>query len=80
LIPRDYIIKLRALYQRRKGRDLFDIDLGLQHPSLDRHRLVTAFLRYMDHGGHQPAAGERQPLGSACRRRTRDGWAGVAPA
>ena len=45
--------KLRALYQRRKGRDLFDIDLGLQHPSLDRHRLVTAFLRYMDHGGHR---------------------------
>ena len=50
LIPRDYITKLRALYQRRKGRDLFDIDLGLQHPSLDRHRLVTVFLRYMDHG------------------------------
>jgi len=43
--------KLRALYQRKKGRDLFDLALGLEHPDCDPERLVTAFEGYMEHGG-----------------------------
>jgi predicted nucleotidyltransferase component of viral defense system len=39
--------KLRALYQRRKGRDLFDLDLGLDHPECDDDLLLEAFERYM---------------------------------
>ncbi len=39
--------KVRALYQRKKGRDLFDIALALAHPSLDPARVVEAFQRYM---------------------------------
>jgi predicted nucleotidyltransferase component of viral defense system len=42
--------KLRALYQRKKGRDLFDLVLGLDHPELDAVRLVAAFERYMELG------------------------------
>ena len=42
--------KLRALYQRKKGRDLFDLALGLDHPELDPDRLVAAFDRYMGVG------------------------------
>ncbi len=47
--------KLRALYQRKKGRDLFDLwhafnDSGCT-PVADR--IVEAFLKYMEHGGHQ---------------------------
>jgi predicted nucleotidyltransferase component of viral defense system len=45
--------KLRALYQRRKGRDLFDIATALRSGGVDPARLVTAFQRYMDEGGHK---------------------------
>ena len=45
--------KLRALYQRRKGRDLFDLEAGLNQSGVDPARIVDAFLRYMDHGGHR---------------------------
>ena len=44
--------KLRALYQRRKGRDLFDLAVALEHTDADPGRIVAAFTAYMDHGGH----------------------------
>lgn len=44
--------KLRALYQRRKGRDLFDLDMALRHDGVDPARIVAAFAAYMEHGGH----------------------------
>jgi predicted nucleotidyltransferase component of viral defense system len=43
--------KLRALYQRKKGRDLFDLALGLDHRDVDLDRLVGAFGKYMAYGG-----------------------------
>jgi len=42
--------KLRALYQRKKGRDLFDLALGLDHVEVDPDRLVAAFEAYMRFG------------------------------
>lgn len=42
--------KLRALYQRRKGRDLFDLWIGLQHHDVVPSRIVVAFRRYMEAG------------------------------
>lgn len=45
--------KLRALYQRRKGRDLFDLAVALESPSVDPERVVAAFGEYMKHGGHR---------------------------
>jgi predicted nucleotidyltransferase component of viral defense system len=44
--------KLRALYQRKKGRDLFDLAIALQQIGVDPERIVTTFATYMDHGGH----------------------------
>lgn len=44
--------KLRALYQRRKGRDLFDMATALKHGGVNPDRIVAAFSRYMDEGGH----------------------------
>jgi predicted nucleotidyltransferase component of viral defense system len=44
--------KLRALYQRKKGRDLFDLSVALDSGMADPARIVTAFSEYMDHGGH----------------------------
>ena len=42
--------KLRALYQRKKGRDLFDLDLAIGHPEFDADRLLEAFAAYMKWG------------------------------
>jgi predicted nucleotidyltransferase component of viral defense system len=44
--------KLRALYQRKKGRDLFDLATALKNPAVDPGRVVAAFSEYMKHGGH----------------------------
>jgi predicted nucleotidyltransferase component of viral defense system len=44
--------KLRALYQRRKGRDLFDISTALIKGGVDPARIIAAFSRYMKEGGH----------------------------
>jgi predicted nucleotidyltransferase component of viral defense system len=39
--------KLRALYQRKKGRDLFDLDFALRSGKADPARIVHCFGRYM---------------------------------
>ena len=39
--------KLRALYQRRKGRDLFDLWLGVSERKADAGRTIQAFQHYM---------------------------------
>jgi predicted nucleotidyltransferase component of viral defense system len=44
--------KLRALYQRRKGRDLFDLWIGLTDRHPDNEAIVRIFQRYMDTGGY----------------------------
>jgi predicted nucleotidyltransferase component of viral defense system len=44
--------KLRALYQRRKGRDLFDLWFALTMMDLDAAEAVGCFNRYMEHDGH----------------------------
>ena len=43
--------KLRALYQRRKGRDLFDLAMGLADERSDASRIATAFRKYMEREG-----------------------------
>jgi predicted nucleotidyltransferase component of viral defense system len=44
--------KLRALYQRKKSRDLFDLSIALKHPDADPEKIVSTFSVYMDHGRH----------------------------
>jgi predicted nucleotidyltransferase component of viral defense system len=43
--------KLRALYQRRKGRDLFDLWLGLTRGGASPERIVPCFRRFMEASG-----------------------------
>lgn len=43
--------KLRALYQRKKGRDLFDLHLALE-AGADPNAIVDVFLTYMKKEGH----------------------------
>ncbi len=44
--------KLRALYQRKQARDLFDLEVALTRLPADPQRIVTAFLHYMANDGH----------------------------
>jgi len=41
--------KLRALYQRKKGRDLFDLGVALEILDIDANALVLCFQKYVDH-------------------------------
>ena len=43
--------KLRALYQRKKGRDLFDLALALETTEVGPKRIVEAFVEYMKREG-----------------------------
>jgi predicted nucleotidyltransferase component of viral defense system len=43
--------KLRALYQRKKSRDLFDLWNASRQLSVDPKRLVECFQRYIEHDG-----------------------------
>jgi predicted nucleotidyltransferase component of viral defense system len=43
--------KLRALYQRKKGRDLFDLGLALQRDDISPERIVEVFAKYMEADG-----------------------------
>lgn len=50
--------KLRALYQRKKGRDLFDMDIALRSKNVDAGKVVKAFQTYMKYGGHSVTRAE----------------------
>jgi predicted nucleotidyltransferase component of viral defense system len=39
--------KLRALYQRRKGRDLFDLYWAMTHQNVDAEKTVQCYKKYM---------------------------------
>jgi predicted nucleotidyltransferase component of viral defense system len=45
--------KMRALYQRKKGRDLFDLAVALEKATVDLDRVVAAFSEYMGRDGHR---------------------------
>jgi len=45
--------KLRALYQRRKGRDLFDLWYAHTNANLDIPKIINAFHKYIEHDGLQ---------------------------
>jgi Nucleotidyl transferase AbiEii toxin, Type IV TA system len=54
--------KLRALLQRRKNRDLFDLYEGLKQSHLNRDKILSCFTHYLELEGttiHRAAAEER---------------------
>lgn len=46
-----FATKLRALLQRRKGRDLFDLREGIAQLTLDPERIVAGFSHYLEQEG-----------------------------
>ena len=44
--------KMRALYQRKKSRDLFDLATALEATDAEPKRIVETFLAYMKQGGY----------------------------
>jgi len=57
--------KLRALYQRRKGRDLYDLWVALATLDVDEDRLIMCFERYLEHGGLAVSRAQFEPNLSA---------------
>src|SRR5258708_23025769 len=45
--------KLRALYQRKHGRDLFDLAKALEEPGVDHPPILTALLEDMEREGRK---------------------------
>lgn len=41
--------KMRALYQRRKGRDLFDLWYALEQKEIDIEKLIQAYRKFMEY-------------------------------
>jgi predicted nucleotidyltransferase component of viral defense system len=66
--------KLRALLQRHKNRDLFDLNEGLLQLSLDRDKLIACFHHYLDQEGHpiSRANAEERMLKKLNQRLTED--------
>lgn len=50
--------KLRALYQRKKGRDLFDLWHAAVFVDVSPETIVSCFLRYLEHEGHSVSRAE----------------------
>jgi len=50
--------KLRALYQRKKGRDLFDLWYAGRRADANAGRIVACFLRYLEHSGQRVSRAE----------------------
>jgi len=46
--------KLRALYQRRKGRDLFDLYWAMIHHDVDVEKVIQCFKKYMEFSVEKP--------------------------
>jgi predicted nucleotidyltransferase component of viral defense system len=46
--------KMRALYQRRKGRDLFDLYWALTHGDVDAGKVVHCYKKYMEYSVDKP--------------------------
>lgn len=72
-----FATKLRALLQRRKNRDLFDLHHGIGQLALDQDRLVACFHHYLALDGNPmtPAQAEQRMLEKLARSLTED----VAP-
>lgn len=45
--------KMRALYQRKQGRDIFDLAHALERSQVNPERIVGAFSEYMEREGHK---------------------------
>ena len=47
--------KVRALYERRKGRDLYDLYKALQNPELNPDNVICCFKGYMEKEEKKPS-------------------------
>jgi hypothetical protein len=50
--------KVRALYQRKKGRDLFDLWAVFTNTQTQPERVIDCFLRYMENDGRKVSRAE----------------------
>ena len=63
--------KLRALFQRKKGRDLFDLQDALRRGSVDPEAVIRCLRRYLLKGGHGMSRAQMEENLDAKRRNAR---------
>jgi predicted nucleotidyltransferase component of viral defense system len=63
--------KIRALYQRRKGRDLFDLYAATTFPQLDVDTTLNCFLQYMSFSDERVPSGNEYLLNLEEKMRNR---------
>ncbi len=68
--------KLRALYQRRKGRDLFDLWRALKNDELDIELVVKCYKAYMKFSLEKPIPTKKEFLLNLERKRVDDEFLG----
>lgn len=61
--------KLRALYQRKKGRDLFDLWYAISQHELNSDQIITSFHKFMEASGATVA---RQQFETNLQRKIHD--------
>ena len=67
--------KLRALYQRKKGRDLFDLFYACRNKELDLEKIVYCFQKYISFSGGKPPT-QKQFLQNMEKKKTDPAFAG----
>jgi len=50
--------KFRALYQRKKGRELFELWMAFSSTDVQPEKVLNCFLHYMEHEGHKVSRAE----------------------
>ncbi|MGZ3871026.1 MAG: nucleotidyl transferase AbiEii/AbiGii toxin family protein [Bacteriovorax sp.] len=64
--------KLRALYQRSKGRDLFDLFWAYQHHNIDTTKLLKCYHKYMGFSVENPPSSKEFILNMEEKMKDRD--------
>jgi predicted nucleotidyltransferase component of viral defense system len=62
--------KLRALYQRRKGRDLYDLWKALNNAEINPDRVITCYREYMNFSLEKPIPTKKDFLMNIERKKT----------
>lgn len=68
--------KLRALYQRSKGRDLFDIDFARQHRELNYDEIIDCFKEYTQFSTQKRSPSKKEFLRNLEEKENDSGFAG----
>jgi predicted nucleotidyltransferase component of viral defense system len=68
--------KLRALYQRSKGRDLFDLDYARRNISINKDEILQCFKGYIEFGTGKRAPSQKEFLENIMEKQSNPNFLG----